>query len=178
MTAIQNQLVPLDVLTFDNVGEVRVTTRIRVTKHPVEFGVEVSDHAQREPVGVQLIEARITETPFPLPAPGAVELALSFFERNEGQLVTITTSRGVFADMVIEQFDWAIAGRKEIVFNVTASNVKIAKAVSVPIPPRTPAPALQAGAASAADAGVQPQAEVPPPPDVSLLQTFTSFLGV
>lgn len=173
-TTIANKLIPADILAFDNVDFVRVTRQIQVTKHPVEFGADVSDNARKEPVNIQL-RGRITETPLLIPAPGAVELALGFFERNEGQLVTISTSRGVFPDMMITGYPWEIAGKKEIVFDVSAEQIRIASAVSVPIPARLPAPAVADGAASTANAGTQPPL-VPPPPPTSLLGALASFL--
>lgn len=175
MTAIFNQLVPADILTFDNIDVVRVSPRISVTSHPVEFGAAVTDHAQVEPLALT-IRGRITETPLLIPIPAAVELALAFFERNEGQLVTINTSRGVFADMMITAYNWGIEGRKEIVFDVAARKIRIALAVSVPIPARLPAPAVEASVASAANAGVQPPIVPPSPPPASLLGTLTSFI--
>jgi len=173
MTAIFNQLVAVDILTFDNVDSVRVSPRISVTSHPVEFGAAVSDHAQVEPITIT-IRGRITETPLLVPIPTAVELALGFFERNEGQLVTVNTSRGVFADMMITSYDWGIDGRKEIVFDVALKKIRIALAVSVPIPARQPAPAVEASVASSANAGIQPPL-VPPSPPTSVLLTGLSF---
>ena len=173
-TTIFNQLVQVDTLTFDNVDLVRVSPRIRVTDHPVEFGVEVSDHAQSEPLTIA-IRGRISETPLSLaPTPAAVETALGFFERNERQLVTVSTSRGVFADMILQQYDWQIDGRRGIVFDVILRKVRIAFSIAVAIPARTPAPAVEAGAASEVSAGVQPP--IPTPPPASVLATAAAFV--
>jgi hypothetical protein len=168
---IFNQLVQADSLTFDNVDFVRVNQQIRVTSHPVELGVEVSDHAQVEPLEVQ-IRGRITETPVGTPAPGAVELALSFFERNERQAVTVTMRRGVFADMFVTAYPWPDEGKGEIVFDVTLRKVRFATAIAIAIPARQPSPETQAGSASTADAGAQPPTPTPSP------DPRTSFLGV
>lgn len=175
MTSIANQIIPADVLVFDNVDSVRVSSRVNVTSHPVEFGAEVSDHAQVLPIEVQ-IRGRITETPLGVPSPGAVELALGFFERNAGQLVTITTSRGVFADMMFTAYPWDITGLGEIVFDVSAKRVRIALAVSVPIPARQPAPPVAPSVASAANAGIQPPLVPPSPPPASILGTLAALL--
>jgi hypothetical protein len=172
-TVIINKLIPADTLTFDNIVFLRISPRITVTEHPVEFGVDVSDHAQRRALTID-IRGRITATPLLLPAPAAIELAQAFFERVEGQLVNFTTSRGVFSDMMITRYDSGNTGLNEAIFDVSAKNIRIAFAVSVPIPPRTPAPPLQAGAATGADAGVQPPIPTPPP-DVSLVQTFAAL---
>jgi hypothetical protein len=171
---IFNQLVRADSLTFDNIDFVRVNPQLRVTSHPVELGVEVSDHVQVEPLEMQ-IRGRITETPIGVPAPGAVELALAFFERNEGQAVTVSTRRGIFADMFVTAYPWPIERTREIVFDVTLRKVRFASAIAIPIPARQPAPALQAGAPSGADAGAQPPTPVPPPPDVSALKTLVAI---
>lgn len=170
-TSIFNQLIPVDILTFDNIDWLRVSPRTRVTDHPVEFGVDVSDHAQTLPLEVR-IRGRITATPLLIPSPTALELATAFFERSERQLMTISTSRGVFANMMVTAYPWANEGRDEVVFDLVAREVRIAFAVSVLIPPRTPAPPLQAAAATVADAGVQPPVPVPAPPATSILAAF------
>lgn len=170
-TTIFSQLFPGDVLVFDNVDFVRVNPTIQVTSHPVELGSEVSDHAQTMPLEIQ-VRGRITETPI-IPGAGP-ELALAFFERNEGRQMTLTTSRGVFVDMFVLAYPWAIEGRREVVFDLVLRRVRFAAAIAVPIPPRLPAPPV-ADAATAADAGAQPPTTVPPPEDQSVLATLTSF---
>lgn len=176
MTAIFNQLKPADILTFDNVDFVRVSPRTTVTSHPVEFGVQVSDHAQTEPLTIS-IRGRITETPLLIPKPAAVELALAFLARNERQPMTAVTSRGIFPDMIVTAYDWEINGRKEIVFDLAMRKVRIAFAVSVLIPARLPAPAVEASVASTANAGVQPVVPPPAPPSTSLLRATASLIA-
>jgi hypothetical protein len=170
-------LIPVDVLAFDNIESLRVSPRISVTAHPIEIGVEVSDHAQSEPLTIGL-RGRITETPLLIPKPQAVELAIAWFERNTGSIVTLVSSRGIWASLIVERYDWENTGRREIVFDVQLREVRIATPVSVLIPPRMPAPPLQAGAASAANAGVQPPIPVPPPAPTSILAATLSLLPV
>lgn len=173
-TTIFNQLAPIDALTFDGVEFLRVTPSITVTDHPIESGLSVTDHAQSQPIPIA-VRGHVTETPLGLPAPSAIELALSFFERSERQLMTISTDRGVFSDVLITQYAWDLQPGR-IVFDVTLRKVRIAFAVSVPIPARQPAPAVSAGAASPANAGVQPTVPPATPPPTSLLGSMAAFL--
>jgi hypothetical protein len=161
-------LVPADALVFDNVEDFRVSPQISVTDHPIELGVEVSDHAQKLPV-IITFRGRKTTTPLLTPAPAVIELSIAWFERNAGQLVTLSSSRGVWASLMVERYPWGNEGLAEIVFDVALKEVRIATPVSVVIPPRLPAPPLQVGAATAANAGVQPPVPVPPPPPTSFV---------
>ena len=176
-TIMYPTLIPADVFTFDNIDSMRISPRVSVTSHPIELGVEVTDHTQKEPAVIQ-IRGRKTATPLLVPAPGAIELALAWFDRNAGALVTLVSPRGVWSSLVYERYDSDYAGLAEIVFDVALREIRIATPVSVLIPPRLPAPPLQDGAASAANAGVQPPIPVPAPGPTSGLKALASLLPV
>jgi len=171
-TTLFNQLIQADTLTFDNVDRVRVRATVDATGHPIETGVEVNEHAQKMPLEI-VCRARVTETPIGEPLPSAVELSLAFFERSERELMTFVCSRGTFASMLITSYEWEVKGG-EIVYDFTLKRIALATPVSVLIPPRVPTPPVQAGAASAADAGAQPPIPAAPPP-TSVLGALASF---
>lgn len=171
---IFNTLVPADTFTYDNFDFFRISPSISVTAHPIEFGVDVSDHAQVGNLNLSG-RARVSSTPQSLiPEPFRLELAQAFLERNEGKLMTIVSPIGVFANVIITRFSRAKTIVNELVFDLTMVQIRLASAISVPIPPRLPAPPQQVSNASPQDAGAQPTppAPPPPPPDLSLLKTL------
>ena len=159
---IFNQLVAVDTFTFDNIESFTVTPEISITEHPVELGTNVSDHAQVRNQTLSVV-GRVTATPLTVPNPLAFEDAQAFFERNERQLVTVVSPLGVFTDCIIQTYPRTFTQVQELIFPVRFKQIRLASAVSVPIPPRTPAPPLQAGAPSAQDVGSQAAAAGPPP---------------
>lgn len=157
---------PADGINFDNLISFTQTKQARITDHPVEFGVDVSDHAQVLPIEL-VFQVQVTRSPLFLPSPSSVELVTQWFERNLGKQVNVIAPAGIFGGFVLSRFSYdETVGQR--VFSVTVREVRIALAVSVPIPPRLPNPAAANGLASAADAGVQPPTPVPPPPPASV----------
>ena len=127
-----------------------------VTEHPVELGAEVSDHVQQRPLRFT-VEAMVTGSPLsPVPVPSAIDQAVGFFERALGQLGTVLIDgEGTFPTTILEGYNHsrtAVAGR---VFSLRFKQVRIASALSVPIPPRLPAPVAAAGAPTEQPLGQQ-----------------------
>jgi hypothetical protein len=173
---LANALIPADFLRFDNIDFFRRLPAARVTEHPIEFGTDVTDHVQVLS-DTLVFRGRVTATPLTIPAPGARELAVGWFERNTGQLIKATTPRGIFTSVVVTRWDHGDEGVQALVFDVTMKEIRLALGVSVAIPPRLPNPAAEVGSSSPTDAGVQPPAPVPPPPpDTSFLGTLAAFL--
>lgn len=156
---IFNQLVPADTFTFDNIENFTVRSALRITQHPVELGSDVTDNAQKLN---QVIAFRgiVTTTPLTVPRPESFNLAQSFFERNEQRLVTVVGPLGIFSNCLIQSWPRTATSVQKLPFDVVMQQIRLASAVSVPIPVRLPAPPLQTGAASAADAGAQATAPV------------------
>lgn len=127
-----------------------------VTEHPVELGAEVSDHAQVRPYRFAA-EVIVTASPrSPVPQPFAIEDAVGFFERAVGKLLTVVIDgEGTFSNMVLEAAGHSreTVGRR--IFSCRFKYVRIAAAISVPIPPRLPAPVAAAGAPTEAPLGQQ-----------------------
>lgn len=157
-----NQLILADTFTFDNIDSFTVIPEISITEHPIELGTNVSDHAQSRNQTLNIV-GRVTSTPLTIPNPIAFENAQSFFERNERQLLTVVAPLGVFTNCMVQSYPRSATNLQELVFNVRLKQLRLASAISVPIPPRTPNPALQAGAPSPQDVGGQATQAVPPP---------------
>ena len=166
-------LTPIDIQNFDNLLSFTQANTTRVSDHAVEAGADVSDNAQKLPVEL-IFAVQVTGTPT-IPMTLGIELATAWFERNDGKQLTINAPAGVFAGFIMTR--WSYDERPgQRVFNVSARFVRIAAAISVPIPPRLPAPAAANGLESAANAGVQPPVVVPPPAGTSFLATLSAFL--
>lgn len=168
-------LVPADGVNFNNVISFVSAQPVQVTQHPVEFGVDVSDHAQQM-ANELIFSVQVTKSPLGVPNVTTVELATAWFERNTGKAVNITAPAGIFSNYVISRWDYSQQPGQRV-FNVTAREVRFAQAVSVPVPARIPNPAAANGLASASSSGVQPPTPVPPPPaDTSFLGTLAGLL--
>lgn len=163
---------PTDIVVFDNLLNFTQAKSTRVTSHPVELGPDVSDNAQ--PLPTELIfSVQVTRTPLNVPLPAAVELATEWFERNDGQQITVNAPAGVFQGYIITRFAYdETVGQR--IFNVTAREIVIADSVSVPIPSRLPVPVAANGLESAADGGVQSPVEKDPA-DISKTRSLLSL---
>lgn len=170
-------LVPVDGANFDNLISFTSSVATNVTQHPVEFGVDVSDHAQVGPIEL-VFSVMITKTPIGLPSLMTIELAQAWFERNEGKQVNISATAGIFAGFILSRVSYDQHPGHRI-WNCTARQIRTAAAVSVPIPPRVPNPAVANGLASASSSGAQPPTPVPPPPasDISVVATGLALVG-
>jgi hypothetical protein len=150
----------LDPLTSDTAtfGMVRVdfSPEAIATEHPVEFGVDVSDHVQTRPLR---FTAQVFVTASPrgaVPQPFAIEEAVGFFERVLGKPLTVTIpGEGTFSSMVLEGFGHGRNNVQGRAFELRFKHVRVASAVSVPIPPRMPAPVAAAGAPTEQPLGQQ-----------------------
>ena len=150
-----------------------------VTEHPVEVGVDIADHSQRNPLRFTLRLMKTT-TPILFPtSPLVVEQSIRFFEGAFGKLLTVQVPRaGVFTNCLLERMNYTIdTNAGKIVFDLGIKQVRLASAVSILIPPRLPAAPSAVGIADAADAGVQPTVVIPPP-DVSFLESLARLAGV
>ena len=151
-----------------------------VTEHPIEIGLDISEHSQRNPLRFTLTVMKTT-TPILIPAsPLVVEQSIRFFENAFGKLLTVAVPRsGTYTNCLIERAAYTIDNvNGRIVHDLAIKQVRLATAVSILIAPRLPAPPISASVATAADAGVQPPTPVPvPTPDLSILKTVFALGG-
>lgn len=144
------------------VARVSYTPSAVATSHPVELGAEVTDHVQVQ--GLQFgVDAIVTDSPLStsLAAP-SVEIARTFLEGALGQALTVTIDgEGVFSSCVLESFPHERTAALGRVFACRFRQIRIASAVSVPIPARVPAPAAAAGAPTEVPLGQQAVSAVP-----------------
>ena len=117
-----NALVPADAVNFDNLISFTSAQPIQVTAHPVEFGVDVSDHAQRMPNEL-IFSVQVTKSPLGIPDATTVESATAWFERNTGKAINITAPAGIFSNYVITRWDYPQQPGQRV-FNVTAREVR------------------------------------------------------
>lgn len=140
--------------SFELLG-VDYSPQVAVTSHPVEQGAEVVDHAQTLPFAFTA-QVYVTESPLGTPEPAAVEQAVTFLEQAQRRLLNVTVDGdGTWTSCLLTRWPHsksAIAGRG---FALAFQQVRIASALSVPIPPRKPAPVARTGAPTEQDLGTQ-----------------------
>lgn len=165
-------------VTFD--ATLRESHRIeaRVTDHPVEDGVDVSDHVQTRPRFFSLT-VLVSETPIQIPSfraaglrsnlaisepslidvPNRVKEIFDFLEdvMNEGEFVDVVTPKfGLIEECLIVNMPVDISNVNAGRFTVSFRKVRRAELVTVSIPPLRPAPEAQTGTPDEQDVGAQP----------------------
>jgi hypothetical protein len=177
-TLIFESLLPLKLFKADATILANFDDTAVVTEHPIELGLDIADHSQRNPLRFTLRVMKTT-TPILIPAsPLVVEQSIRFFENAFGKLLTVVVPRsGTYTNCLLERSNYTIdENNGRILFDLAFKQVRLATAISILIAPRLPAPPISAGVATAADAGTQPTAPVPTP-DVSVLKTVGGLLG-
>jgi hypothetical protein len=178
-------------LVFDaTIGET-FSTPISVTRHPIETGADVTDHAQPQPVSV-LVEGVVSETPFeiptgrlalsltaPLSGPQRTQAAADFLRSIEGQRISYySTRRGSYLNCVVTRWTETTDGFARGRFQVELRQIRVAGVGTVTIPPEAPA---NDAVADEQDVGVQPTSapdETSEAADKSALATILDALGV
>ncbi|MEN0065932.1 MAG: phage baseplate protein [Myxococcota bacterium] len=130
--------IPGDAYTFDVLTVTRDPSQ-SATRHPVEVGVDVTDHVQREP-DPYVLQVRVTNTPLVdvAPIPGQlspVRQAEAFLERASTSLLTMTL-RGyppVFP-VVLEGWGSQQGPEEARTFRLRLQTIRIARSLSVRIP--------------------------------------------
>lgn len=145
--------------TFDNAIAEFYEPSVLVTNHPVEEGVDVTDHAQRQPLPFA-IRVLQTETPLgPGDGPdGAARLlaAIEYLRNAEGQLLDVVTTKfGTITNCLIESYPHEVSVRRDLPITVRMKQVRIATAQSVIIPPEVPVDSASVGFPDAQDVGIQ-----------------------
>jgi|SRR5688572_15106431 len=157
-----------------NVSRVDFSPEASVTEHPVELGAAVTDHVQVRPTRFT-VEVPVTDTPMATSlSPLGVEPVRAFLEAVIGHPMTVTVDgEGTFPNCVLEAFPHTRTAEGGRVFACRFRQIRIAMAISVPIPARLPAPVAAVGAPTEVPLGVQPVAPVPP----SMLFDFRALMS-
>ncbi len=124
-----------------------------VSEHPVEVGVDITDHAQVRPSRI-IVDAIVPETPFPEQVtPGGVPAAVQWLKDALGQpLELIVDNEGVFPNLFIETAVHPLTVIRERRFTLRLKRVDaIVAAVDVIVPATTTNP----GATTTVNAGQQ-----------------------
>lgn len=142
--------------TFDVLSIDREPSQI-VPRHPVDVGVDVTDHLQREP-DAYLLQVRVTNTPFRNTAPSVgsdsfVRQADVFLNRVSTSFLTMTLEgEPPIYPVVLEGWGSRQGAEEARTYRLRLTQVRIAQALSVLIPVvRT----SSTGASSAQDLGAQ-----------------------
>lgn len=154
-----------EVVYLDNTFEVAPVHTSTVSEHPVEEGVNVADHSQ--PRAPELtITGIVTETPLlvagrPISVPnvdnrGREILAALRAAKDDGALLAVVVpGEGLFEDMAITSIRSTVTNVNAKRVTVTLRQVRIAKSVSVNIPPLLPNPDASPGLPDEQDVGRQ-----------------------
>lgn len=146
-------------IVFDSHTE-RWSRSVNATEHPIEDGVSVTDHLQRQP-DMCTVTATVSATP--LAGTGALQSGTdrllhydAFLHDAQGQSVTLFFERET-------RENWAILGVSNPVDVLEATTyvlvlreLQIGNVAVVQIPPEAPAPTISPGISDPQDLGVQP----------------------
>lgn len=145
----------------DTVVAVNVSKVWTVTDHPVEDGVVVSDHVQRQPDTV-VISCVVTENPTKIGSvvggPVHLQQKLAWLQEtaDAGQLVDIVTRRlGVFKGYAITGVPLLLDRVSRLAFDLTLREIRVATATTVQITVDKVAADVATGAPDEVDAGEQ-----------------------
>lgn len=131
-----------------------------VSEHPVGEGVDVVDHVQVRPESMVVV-ATITDSPFADQPQGGVTQAVRWLQQARGQLLDVVLdNEGVLQNYVIEAATHpmtVVSGRD---FTMRLKQVRVARALSVLVPPSI---TTSVGAASGQSAGQQSASETEVP---------------
>jgi len=130
------------------------------TSHPVESGLEITDHGVINPDRI-VLSGIVTDAPFPTQGLPLPQRARAAYERlldlkNSKALLVVVTGLRVMRDMVIESVDLERDSQtgESVRPKVALKEIRIVASVTVPIPPEI-LRADAADAASKASAGKQ-----------------------
>lgn len=151
-----------------------------VTEHPVETGAVVSDHVQRRPRRF-VADLFVTSSPLsPVEVPFAINRAAIFLAQAIGQRAEVyIEGEETFRDVVLESVSHARTASGGRAFVCRFRQIRIAQAMSVPIPARVPAPVAAVGAPTEAALGQQATTAVPDTSALSAIRgAALSMLGL
>ena len=106
------------------------------TDHPVEFGVDVTDHVQIKPERFS-VDVMVTESPLGyIPAFSAVQNARTFLKSAMGKLLIVDMGDdGYYTSVVLESFPNSRDTMNGRMFSLKFKEIRVALAISIQIPP-------------------------------------------
>lgn len=127
-------------LRFASVETYTATRNNRVSQHPVEQGVDISDHVQELPM-ILSAQILITESPWStgeasnLSGPALITRILSVLQSMQRKRLQVVTHRlGVLPDMVITKLPTPIDKVRAVKIGIEFQQVRIATATLVDVP--------------------------------------------
>lgn len=146
-------------LTFDKAIAEFYEPTTNVTAHPVEEGVEISDHAQPQPLAFTIRLEQTESPPASFSGPGGparIRAALDFLRSIDGELVDVVTTRlGTIINCLMRGYAHEITVLRKLPITLRMQQVRIATSQSVIIPPELPVVAEATGFPDEQDTGVQ-----------------------
>lgn len=139
-----------DRLTFDAELSFSVAPEDAVTSHPVEDGVEVSDHVQARPLTVSMVavmnDRGAPGLAFQPAATGRIALAAAWIERIRGKPVTLVHPRhGVLQNMVHTRSPRTTGNTERAEFAIGFTQVVVARRQTAVLPPLALRPRVNLG---------------------------------
>lgn len=131
--------------------------QLDITSHPVEDGVEITDHIQRRPRSIT-VTGLVTETPLGgnTGGIGRVLNARAFLEAIEGEIVDLVTDRyGTLTGYALQSWPHQVRDLQDMPITLTFREIRTATIQSVTIPPEVPIDSARTGMESEQDLGPQ-----------------------
>lgn len=130
----------LDVLVLIDVVVTELhASDVQITDHPVEKGVDITDHFQPRPRGLKL-DCVLTDTPLEVgqpAAPGRSKDAYAAIERlqAEGKLITVTTSLRQYENLLVEHLSAPVDASTGdgLKFSITLREIRTVESKTVPV---------------------------------------------
>lgn len=127
-------------LRFSSVQMYTLTRNTKVTQHPVEEGVDISDHAQELPA-ILSVQITVTESPWAetersgLSGPALLSRVLAVLQSMQKRRIQVVTHRlGVFPSMVITKIPTPIDQTRAMKISLELQEVRIATVTLVDVP--------------------------------------------
>ncbi len=131
----------------------------RATAHPVELGVDISDHVEVSQFTFTLHGLVDASPQYNPTSPFIVQQAQEFFLKAAGKLLTVKIENvGLFSQCVMESWPHTIDQRSSLPVSIRFRQLAIVTPVTVLIPPRVPLPGF-GGVSTDADLGNQAAVE-------------------
>ena len=155
-----------EAIALDNTFEVGVSHLSIVSDHPIERGVNVSDHSQPRPAEIT-ISGVVTETPLVVAGRsttfegsdnrGREVVAALVAAKDDGALLdVIVPGSGLIEGVVVQSIRSTVVSVTATRVSITLRQIRHAEPVSVSIPPLRPSPSASPGLADEQDVGRQP----------------------
>lgn len=155
-----------ETIALDNTFDVSVSYVSTVTDHPVETGVNVSDHSQPRAPEIS-VTGLVSETPrvtagrevsYPDTDNRGREIVASFVAAKDSAalMTAVLPGHGVFENVVVTSIRPQVVNVNVKRFSISLRQVRLADRITVNIPPLRPNADASPGIADEQDVGQQP----------------------